>query len=243
MTREERSRVLGIVLDEVNSKAPVIAGVGTPSTRETIALGRDAKDIGADALIVVTPYYCRPSSKELLEHYSRVASSVDLPIIVYNVPKFTGYNVEADLITKIIENNVNVVAVKDSAGSIGQISELVRRVGIRVSVLAGTADVLLPSLHMGAKGGIIAIANVVPRLCVDLYNAFMQGDFDTAKAIQMRVLVLNDVLVRKFNQLAAIKQAMSILGKEAGRPRGPSLPLDTSARTEIEKELLALGIT
>jgi len=242
MTREERRRVLQLVIEEVDGKASVIAGTGAPSTRETIFLTRDAKEVGADAALVVSPYYFKPDSKELFEHYSTVISSTDMPVIVYNVPKFTGYNMDADVIVKLTEEHTQVVGVKDSGGSIGQISDLIQRVGDRISVLAGTGDLVLPCLLMGGKGGVIAIANVAPRLCVDLYNQFKKNEIERARQVQMKLLHLNDILVKRFNQISAIKEAMNQLGKPAGYPRRPSLLLDDKARNEIRKTLEMLRI-
>jgi 4-hydroxy-tetrahydrodipicolinate synthase len=242
LSREERRMVLGLVTDEVNGKNPVIAGVGAPSTRETIVLARDAEDMNADALLIVSPYFYKPTNTELFAHYARVISSTDLPVVIYNVPKFTGYNLDASLIEKLIAEFEQVVGIKDSSGAIGQISELADHVGNKVSLLAGTADVFLPSLCMGAKGAILAIANVVPQMCVDLYNYFRQDEFEKARQISVKLLRLNNVLVKKFNQISAIKEAMNQLGRPAGSPRGPSLPLDESACNEIRTELTALGI-
>lgn len=242
MTREERRRVLGVVIDEVNGKAPVIAGTGAPSTRETTLLTRDAADAGADAVLIVSPYYFKPDSRELFEHYSTVIRSTSVRVIVYNVPKFTGYNLDPDVIVKLAEEYDQVVGVKDSGGSIGQISDLISRVGERVSVLAGTADLVLPCLLMGGKGAIIAVANVAPRLCVDLYDHFKQHEIERARQVQMRLLHLNDILVKKFDQISAIKEAMNQLGKPAGYPRRPSLPLETKAQNEVKEGLAKLGI-
>ena len=242
MTREERRRVLQIVIEEAGGKASVIAGTGAPSTRETIFLTRDAKDVGADAALIVSPYYFKPDSRELFEHYSSVINSTDIPVIVYNVPKFTGYNVDPDVIVRLAEEYDQVVGVKDSGGSIGQISELIDRVGNRISVLAGTADVLLPCLLMGGRGGVLAVANVAPRLCINLYDHFKQNQIERARQVQMKVLSLNDVLVKRFNQISAIKEAMNQLGKPAGYPRRPSLPLDEKARNEVREVLAGVVI-
>jgi len=242
MTREERRRVLQIVIEEVNGKASVIAGTGAPSTRETIFLTEDAKDVGADAVLIVSPYYFKPDSRELFEHYSSVINSIDIPVIVYNVPKFTGYNLDPAVVVRLVEQYDQVVGVKDSGGSIGQISELIDKVGKRISVLAGTADVLLPCLLMGGRGGVLAVANVAPRLCVDLYNRFKENEIERARQAQMKVLDLNDVLIKKFNQISAIKEAMNHLGKPAGYPRRPSLPLDEKARNAVRDVLARVGI-
>ena len=242
MTREERRRVLQIVVEEVNGKASVIAGTGAPSTRETIFLTEDAKDVGADAVLIVSPYYFKPDSRELFEHYSSLINSTNIPVIVYNVPKFTGYNLDPAVVVRLVEEYDQVVGVKDSGGSIGQISELIDRVGNRISVLAGTADIVLPCLIMGGRGGVPAVANVAPKLCVDLYNHFKQNEIERAREVQMKVLDLNGVLVKRFNQISAIKEAMNQLGKPAGYPRRPSLSLDEKARNEVRDVLARVGI-
>jgi len=242
MTREERRRVLQLVIEEVDRKAPVIASTGAPSTRETILLTRDAEDVGADAVLIVSPYYFKPDSRELFEHYSSVINSTDIPVIIYNVPKFTGYNIDPNVVVRLAEEYNQVVGVKDSGGSIGQISDLINRVGDRISVLAGTADVLLSCLLMGGRGGVLAVANVAPRLCVDIYDYFKKNEIEKARQVQMKVLDLNEILVKKFNQISAIKEAMTQLGKPAGYPRRPSLLLDEKARNEVKEVLAKLGI-
>jgi 4-hydroxy-tetrahydrodipicolinate synthase len=205
-------------------------------------LASDAKDAGANALLIVSPYFFKPDNKELFEHYSRVIGSTEMSVIIYNVPKFTGYNLDASLMIKIAEEFKQVIAIKDSGGSIGQIAQLIDHVGERVSVLAGTADVLLPTLQMGGKGGVLAVANVVPKLCVDLFNYFKQGDSEKARQLQAKLLSLNEVLIKRFNQISAIKEAMNQMGKPAGYPRGPSLPLGEDARNQIRKEFSTLGV-
>ena len=242
MTREERRRVLHLVIDEVDGKVPVIAGAGAPSTRETIFLARDAADAGADAALIVPPYYFKPGIRELFAHYSHVIRSTDIPVIVYNVPKFTGYNLDTDVVVRLAEEYDQIIGVKDSGGSIGQISDLIRRIGARASVLAGTADLVLPCLLMGGRGAIIAIANVAPQLCADLYNLFKQNEIERARQIQMKLLHLNDVLVKRYDQISAIKEAMKELGKPAGYPRRPSLPLEEKARDAVREGLAELGI-
>jgi 4-hydroxy-tetrahydrodipicolinate synthase len=242
MTREERRRVLQLVIEAVNGKAHVIAGTGATSTRETIFLSRDAMDVGADAALIVPPYYFKPDSKELFEHYSAVIRSTEIPVILYNAPKFTGYNLDPEVIVRLAEEYDQVVGVKDSGGSIGQISGLIHRVGEKISVLAGTADLLLPSLLMGGKGGVVAVANVAPGLCGELWNLFKQREIERARQVQMKLLRLDSVLVKKFDQISAIKEAMNQLGLPAGRPRRPSLPLEDKARNQV-REALALLTT
>ena len=140
---EEKLRVLKIVREE--SLLPVIAGVAENSTRETIQLAKEAWDIGVDAVLIAPPYYFKPNKRELLAHYSRIAYEVDIPILLYNVPKFTAVNIDLDTIEELVEEHSNIVGIKDSSGSIGRIAELIRRVGDKINILAGTADVMYPS--------------------------------------------------------------------------------------------------
>jgi len=240
LSREERRRVIQIVLDEVNGKVPVIAGTGSMSTRETIMFTKDAKDLGVDAALVVTPFYFKLSNREINEHYRALLETVDLPVILYSVPKFTGFSLEPTVISKLVSEYENVVGVKDSSGSIGTITEIIRLVGDRISVLAGAADVTLPTLMLGGRGAIIAVANVFPKLCNNLYEAFREGNYEEASKLQQRVSYINEVLVKRHNQLSAIKEALKLRGLPSGYPRKPVLPLENGERKEIEDFLKAM---
>ncbi|MEM2104872.1 MAG: 4-hydroxy-tetrahydrodipicolinate synthase [Candidatus Bathyarchaeia archaeon] len=243
LLREERRKILETVVDETNGKVLVIAGTGAISTKETIQLTMDAMDVGVDAALVVTPFYFRHSSEELYVHYSAVLEAVDLPIIVYNVPKFTGFSLEPALVERLSSEYSHVVGVKDSSGSYSQITELVRLVGGKISVLAGTADLTLPTLALGGKGAVIAVANVAPKLCIELYRAFKDGDCAKAWELQKTISHINEVLVIRHNQLAAIKEALNIMGLPAGYPRRPTLPLNDKEKGEIRKFVEEIGFT
>ncbi len=242
LSREERRKVLEIVVEETNGKAMVIAGTGSAGTRETIHLTRDAFDVGVDAVLIVTPYYFKPSGRGLFEHYARIIQAVDIPVILYNVPKFTGLDMDLEVVVKLVDEFSQIVGIKESGGSIGKITELVRLVGNRISILAGTGDLILPTLMMGGDGGIVAVANVAPRLCANLYQNFRRGEIERAKDLQAKLIHLNEVLVKKFNQLSAIKEALNILGLPAGFPRLPALPLGDDGRNEIERTLGFVGL-
>jgi len=237
LSKEERIEVIKIVVDEANGKVPVVAGTGSMSTWETIQFTKDAKDLGADATLVVTPFYFKLSNKEIHVHYKTMLETIDFPIILYSVPKFTGVSLDPMVISNLASEHENVIGVKDSSGSIGSITESIRLVGDKMSVLAGTADVALPTLMLGGKGAVIAVANVFPKLCSDLYEAFRKGDYETASKLQQHIAYLNEVLVKKYNQLSAIKEALRLLGLPSGYPRKPSLPLENEEKRNIEKAL------
>jgi 4-hydroxy-tetrahydrodipicolinate synthase len=234
LSRQERRRVIETVVDEVNGKVPVIAGTGSMSTKETIMFTKDAKDLGVDAVLIVTPFYFKLTNREIHEHYGTVLEKVDVPIVLYSVPKFTGFSLEPDLIDQLASENENVIGVKDSSGSIDTITQTIRLVGSKISVLAGAADITLPAFLLGGRGAVIAVANVFPALCSRLYDAFRNGKHEEAKRLQKRIASANDVLVKKYNQLAAIKEALKLQGLPAGCPRKPALPLDSEEKRVIQ---------
>lgn len=234
LSREERRKVVETVLDEVNGKVPVIAGTGSMSTQETITFTGDAKDLGADAALIVTPFYFKPSNKEICAHYRKVSEAADLPIFIYNVPKFTGFSLEPAVAAEVVAQNEQIVGVKNSSGNFGSLTETIRLVGDEVSVMAGTAELVLPALTLGASGAIVAVANVFPKLCSSLYEAVRTGNHEEAVELQRSVSYVNEVLVRRHNQLSAIKEALRLLGLPGGYPRRPALSLEGLEKKDVE---------
>ena len=239
----EKLKVVETVLNEANGRVPVVAGATENSTKETIRLGKALLDLGADALLIGPPYYFKPSSEELFAHYSILAERLDGEILLYNVPKFTGINIPIDVIERLANEHSNIIGIKDSGGSMGRITELVRRLGDRFTVLAGTADVMYPSWMLGAPGAVVAVANVAPELCAELWGAFREGNHRKARELQLRVNLINEVVVKRYNQISAIKSAMAMRGLKAGKPRLPSLPLDEKALGDIERALREAGLS
>ena len=237
LSRQERIKVIETVMDEVNGKIPVIAGTGSMSTKETITFTKDAKDLGVDAALIVTPFYFKPTNREMHEHYRTILQTVDLPIVVYNVPKFTGFSLETAFIHQLVSENEKIIGLKDSSGNIGSITEIIRLVGDKISVLAGTADVALPTFLLGGKGAVIAVANVFPKLCSQLYETFKNGKYEEAKMLQKRISFANEVLVKRYNQLSAIKEALRLQGLPGGYPRKPALPLDSEEKKAVQNLL------
>ena len=240
LSRQERSKVIEAVVDEVGGKVPVIAGTGTMSTKETIEFTNDARDLGVDAALIVTPFYFKMTNREIYEHYRTVLEAVDIPIVVYNVPKFTGFSLDPTLISQLASANERVVGVKDSSGSIDTITEILGLVGGRISVMAGSADVVLPTLSLGGRGAIVAVANVFPSLCTRLYEAFRNGKFEEANRLQECITMVNEVLVKKYNQLSAIKEALRLRGLPGGYPRMPALPLRGQEKIAVQSLLKAM---
>ncbi len=224
LMREEKIELIRFVVEQVDGKVPVIAGTGEPSTFETIKLSKEVEDLGVDALLIVQPYYYKPSNEELIAHYSEILNSIDVPVILYNMPKFTGYNMGVEVVEKLVNEYSNIIGIKDSSGNIHQMIELIRTVGDKISILAGNADLILTTLMFGGKGAIVAIANFMPEIAVNLFTAFKQGNHEEAKRMQLIINRATSIL-NKYNQIAAVKALINLRGLPGGVPRKPILPL------------------
>jgi 4-hydroxy-tetrahydrodipicolinate synthase len=240
MSIEERLRVISIVMDQSNGKVPIIAGTGAPGTREAIAQTKAVRDLGVDAALVVTPYFLSPKQEEILHYYEDIVEAVDLPIILYNVPKFTAVNMEPWVVSRLAEHE-NVVGVKDSSGDMKQMQSLLNLVGEKISVLSGVGNLIFPNLASGGQGGIVAVANVVPSKCVEIYKCMLSTDFKTANRDQGQIVDLNDFLTRQYG-VPAIKAALNLLGHPGGYPRRPLLPLSEKKTQELNNILEGLKL-
>jgi 4-hydroxy-tetrahydrodipicolinate synthase len=238
LSREERIELIGYVKDWMGGKGRIIAGTGAIGTRETIELTRDAKEAGAEAALVAPPFFYRPTDMEGYSHFVSLLGSVDLPVIFYNVPKFTGYGFPPRVVNRIADECSNLVGIKDSSGSPGNMAENIRLFGSKISVLSGAADMALPTLAMGGKGAILAVANAIPETCVALYEAAIRGDLEEAGRLQLKVSYVNKVLVREHSQIAAVKAALASLGHLAGIPRRPLRPLSSGEDRQVVEEFM-----
>ncbi len=242
LREEERGSVIGEVVRLAAGRVPVIAGVSSPSTAGILAQARAAERLGADAILLTPPYYFRPSERELREHYKTVLGEVGLDVVLYNVPKFAGYNLPVELLVDLAMESDRVVGVKESSGLLWRISELIRQVGRRISVLAGTGEMLLSTLSLGGGGGIVGVAIFAPELAVELYEAHARGDHTRASELQLKLTMLNEIVVKGFNQLSATKEALRIRGLPAGYPRRPSLPLTEEESKRVREALRDAGL-
>ena len=229
LSREEQRSIIEYVVRKVDGRVQVIAGTGAMGTRETIELTKKAADAGAQAALVTTPYFFKPTDEELFQHYARVLGATNLPVILYNVPKFTGYSISPRVVAKIASECSGLAGIKDSSGNPGTMAEVIRLCGEKISCLSGAADMILPTLTLGGEGAIVAVGNVIPGHCVSLYKAFRKGDLAEAGRQQLTASFVNKVLVAENPQIAAIKAALNKMGYRAGAPRGPLLPLAPKA--------------
>jgi 4-hydroxy-tetrahydrodipicolinate synthase len=238
LTPEERQRALELVLEEAKGRAFVIAGTGTNATDSTIQLTRSAKEAGADGVMLVTPYYNKPTPEGIVRHFEAVARAVDLPIIAYNVPSRTGTNLlpaTAARLAKIPQ----VVAIKEAAGSLDQTTELV--LSSSMTVIAGDDSLTVPMMAVGAKGVISVVANLVPGDVKALVAAMAKGDLATARTLHARLYPLTKAMFLETNP-GPVKHALSLLGLVADELRLPLVPVTEATGREIEGALRKYGL-
>jgi 4-hydroxy-tetrahydrodipicolinate synthase len=215
---DERKRVIEIVVDQANGKVPVIAGTGQSGTKLTIESTRHAKDVGATAALVVTPYYHKPMDRGIYEHYRTLAEAVDLPIILYNIPQATGVNLSWQMVEDLVEIP-NIIGLKDSSGELRYMLSVLEKTGSRLSVLCGHDEVVLPALAAGASGMILASANFIADLWIKVYDAVEKGDLKTARETQMKIQKIGRIIAR--SGPVGSKAALNMLGVKVGPVRLP----------------------
>jgi 4-hydroxy-tetrahydrodipicolinate synthase len=238
LTPEERLRALELVLEEAKGRAFVIAGTGTNATDSTIQLTRSAKEAGADGVMLVTPYYNKPTPEGIVRHFEAVARAVDLPIIAYNVPSRTGMNL-APATAARLARIPQVVAIKEAAGSLDQTTELV--LGSSMTVIAGDDSLTVPMMAVGAKGVISVVANLVPGDVKALVLAMAKGDLATARSLHARLYPLTKAMFLETNP-GPVKHALSLLGLVADELRLPLVPVTEATGREIEGALRRYGL-
>lgn len=240
LEREEKKKIMEIVLDQVKGKVPVYAGTGAITTKETITLTKMAEDIGVDALSIITPFFISPTQNELYEHYLAVAKSTNLPILLYNNPGRTGVNLSADLVVRLSEVD-NIVGIKDSSGDMTLTAEYIRRTSNDFSVLAGRDTLIYGTLLYGGKGAIAATANVAPKLVVEIYEAYVRGDIEQAKKAQAELAPLR-LAFNLGSFPVVIKDALELIGIKVGTTRTPVKSLNEDKQGMLRNTLQQMGL-
>ncbi|MFZ1082172.1 MAG: dihydrodipicolinate synthase family protein [Candidatus Kryptoniota bacterium] len=231
LTRKEKLKIVEVTKKNIGSKKLLIAGTGSDSIKETISLSNDAADHGADYALVLTPSFYKEQMKNAayVRYFIEVADKIKIPLIIYNVPKFTGLSIEVDAVAKLAEHR-NIVGLKNSSENMAHTAEIIGNVPRDFSVLVGTASVLYPGLAAGATGGILALANIAPEECVELQNLFEAGKHAEASRLQKKLIPVNKAVTSKYG-VPGLKAAMDMLGYFGGEPRSPLVSLGA---TEIE---------
>lgn len=221
MSMEEKKRVIKVVVEEANKRVPIYAGTGCVSTEDTIALSQYAQETGADALSLVTPYFAALDQNELYEHFAAVAKAVEIPIVLYNIPARAGVSIAPATVSKLAKNFSNIKGVKDSSGNFDNILQYIEGTDRETfSVLSGNDSLILWTLLAGGKGGITAVANVLPEIMVRIYTNYLAGDMEAARIAQDSIRPIRNCF-KYGNPNSIIKAAANIIGQPVGPCRKP----------------------
>jgi 4-hydroxy-tetrahydrodipicolinate synthase len=241
LSHKERLALIIKAVEISNGKVPIIAGTGTNDTKATIELSLVAKEEGADALLLVAPYYNKPTQLGILQHYLAVSEQVDIPQIIYNVPGRTGVNINADTQIEIAKQCENVVATKEASGNIEQIMKVIKHSPRNFVVLSGDDATTLPLIAAGAKGVVSVFSNYAPAQLVELVQLALKGNFKAARNIHYKYLKLMDLSFIESNPVPA-KAILSLMGIIEGHVRLPLVPLSKNNLMIIQKELKKLNL-
>jgi 4-hydroxy-tetrahydrodipicolinate synthase len=242
LSREEHKRVIDVVVD--CSKVPVIAGTGSNNTKEAIEFTKHAEDAGADACLLITPYYNKPNVKGLKEHFKIIGDSVEIPLILYNIPSRTGQNVNAETMVALAAEVKNIKGVKEASGDLKQIGAIIRSVteqGLDFTVVAGDDFLTLPIMSLGGKGVISVAANIAPREMSEMVAAMLKGEVEKAKEINIKLFSLFEAMFLETNPIP-VKKAAEMMGLPAGHVRLPLGALSEGNEEKLRKVLERLGM-
>lgn len=239
LTHEEHERVIALVVETASGRARVMPGTGSNSTAEAIRLTQFAARVGADGALLVAPYYNRPNQEGLYRHFATIAEAVDLPLVLYNIPGRTGRNVEPETVERLAQLGP-IVAIKEAAGSLDQVSELVTRTNL--TVLSGDDSLTLPMLAVGAEGVVSVVGNLVPRDVRALIDAFLAGRLEEARERHARLFPLCKELLSLAPNPVPLKAAMELLGRGNGELRLPMCAVDSNSREILRQALFRYGL-
>jgi 4-hydroxy-tetrahydrodipicolinate synthase len=241
LTSAEWERTLAAVVEEVHGRVKVVAGAGTNSTAKSIKQAKRAETLGADALLVVAPYYNKPTQEGLYRHFRAIAEAVELPIIVYNIPPRSVVNILPATIEWMAKDCTNIVAVKEASGSLDQSSDIIQRCGNRVTVLSGDDSLTLPILSVGGKGVISVVSNIAPLDVAKMIEYYLSGKVELAAGMHRKLFPLIKAMFIETNP-TPVKAAMNMLNMAAGEPRLPLVPPTEASQKAIRQALVDYGL-
>ena len=240
MTDQEHVDSIAYAVEHVAGRVPVIAGAGSNHTSYAVWMSKEAKRVGADALLHVTPYYNKTSQLGLIRHFSAVADATDLPIILYNVPSRTGVNITPATYRELAKHP-NIVAAKEASGNISQIAQIAQLCGDELDLYSGNDDQIVPLLSLGAKGVISVLSNIMPRQTHDICRLFFEGKIAESRALQLKLLPLINALFSDVNPIP-VKEAMNLMGWECGECRLPLVSMQPQAKEHLRALMQEQGL-
>ncbi len=240
LTHEEHKRVIELTVKVTGGRIPVIAGSGSNSTEEAVSLTLHAKSAGADGALLITPYYNKPTQEGLYQHYKKIAESVDIPIVLYNIPGRTGVNMLPETVARLMPFK-SIVGIKEGSGSIQQVAELIHLCGKRLTVISGDDAITLPMMALGAKGAISVTANIAPADMAKMTTAALSGDIAGAQDWHNRLYPLHKVLFLETNPIP-VKAALAFMGKCSEEVRLPLTPISEDNKACLKTVMAEYGL-
>ncbi len=241
LSHEEHLNVIRHTVKKVAGRVPVIAGTGSNSTETAIYLSVEAEKAGADALLLVTPYYNKATQKGLVEHFVKTAEAVKIPVILYNVPSRTGCNIQPATVKKINERAKNVVAIKEASGDISQVAQLASIMDEDFAIYSGNDDQIVPILSLGGLGVISVLSNIAPKQTHDIVATYLDGDIKTSRKLQLEAFDIIKSLFCEVNPIP-VKTALNLMGMEAGPLRLPLTEMEAANVERLKNSLVNYGI-
>ncbi len=240
MSLEEKKQVIEFAVETIHKRIPVIAGTGGNCTKSSIELSQFAEKVGADGLLLVTPYYNKTTQKGLIAHFSEIAKNVTIPIILYNVPSRTGMNIEPETCLSL-SKIPNIVGIKEASGNISQVVKIAKLCGDDLWIYSGNDDQILPILSVGGVGVISVLSNIMPKFVHNMVYDYLSGNFTLAKDSQIKAIPLIDCLFSEVNPIP-IKSALNFMGYKVGNPRLPLVPMSCAKEELLKQEMQKLKI-
>ena len=240
MPDEEHLSAIEYTVKRVNKKIPVIAGTGSNDTVHGIKLSKEAQRLGADALLVVTPYYNKTNKQGLINHFTAIAESVNIPIILYNVPSRTGMNISLEVLEELVKID-NIVGIKEASGNASYLMEVAARFGDRLDIYSGNDDIIVPVMSVGGKGVISVLANVLPKETHDICKLYLDGKTEESMRLQFKYLDLINTLFCEVNPIP-VKTALNLMGFNVGKLRMPLYEMDEKNKQRLINSLKCAGV-
>ena len=241
LTHEEHLETIKYTIDKVNKRIPVSAGTGSNCTETAIYLSTEAEKYGADGVLLVTPYYNKATQKGLIEHYTKIANSIKIPVILYNVPSRTGINIQPKTVAYLVEHVENIVGIKEASGDIAQVAEMAALTRGKLDIYSGNDNQIVPLLSLGGKGVISVLSNVAPRFTHDMVAKYLNGDIKESCDMQLDAMPLINALFSEVNPIP-VKAAMNLMGMEVGPLRSPLTEMEEANKEKLKEEMVKFGL-
>lgn len=241
LSHEEHIECIRYTVEKVAKRVPVVAGTGSNATDTAIYLSQEAEKYGADALLLVTPYYNKATQKGLIAHFTAVAESVNIPIILYNVPGRTGCNITPATVATLVKNVKNIVGIKEASGNIAQVAEIMQLTGGEIDLYSGNDDMIVPVMSLGGQGVISVLSNIAPKDTHDIVMKYLEGDVVGSRELQLKYFPLINALFCEVNPIP-VKKAVNLMGFQVGSLRMPLTEIEPANAERLLKEMQAIGI-